>query len=91
MYNKKIIYAFVVDGIEYQIVNWNADLSELEIKETQNEAWTRRSGAIVVRNIDADSGCCELIYAVESITDYESKKHAANVLSYLNTNRFVPE
>jgi hypothetical protein len=91
MYTKKVVYSFEVDAIEYQIVDWSDDLHRLEIIERQIGPDIRRSRATVVLGDTYDSGYCGLTYESESITDYESRQHAANVLAHLNAHHFIPE
>ena len=86
-YQAYTVYLFEVDETQYAITDWTEGKESLDIEETRkNGQEDTHCKATVVQSRDGDRS--SHIYESETISDYTSEKHAANVLAYINANPF---
>jgi hypothetical protein len=79
---------FEVDETQYAITDWTEGKETLEIEETRkNGQEDTHSKATVVQSRPGDRS--SYVFEDETISDNEGKKHAANVLAYINSNPFL--
>jgi hypothetical protein len=89
-YQAHLVYLFEVDETQYAITDWTEGKETLEIEETRkNGQEDTHCKATVVQSRDGDRS--SYIYEDETISDYTSDKHAANVLAYINANPFYED
>jgi hypothetical protein len=89
-YQAYLVYLFEVDEIQYAITFWTQSKDAMDIEETRkNGQEDTHSKATVVQSRDGDRS--SYVYQDETISDYTSDKHAANVLAYLNANPFYED
>jgi hypothetical protein len=86
-YQAYTVYLFEVDETQYAITFWTRSKDAMDIEETRkNGQEDTHCKATVVQSRDGDRS--SYIYQSETISDYTSEKHAANVLAYINANPF---
>lgn len=89
-YQAYTVYLFEVDEIQYAIADWTEGKDAMDIEETRkNGQEDAHSKATVVQSRDGDRS--SYVYQDETISDNEGKKHAANVLAYINANPFYED
>jgi hypothetical protein len=89
-YQAYTIYLFEVDETQYAITDWTPGKWSLDIEETRkNGQEDTHCKATVVQSFDGDRS--SYIYEDETISDYTSDQHAANVLAYINANPFYED
>ncbi len=89
-YQAYLVYLFEVDEIQYAITDWTEDKRGLDIEETRkNGQEDTHCKASVVKLPDGDQW--SYVYQHETISNYTSDKHAANVLAYINANPFYED
>jgi hypothetical protein len=81
---------FEVDEIQYAITFWTQSKDAMDIEETRkNGQEDTHSKATVVQSRPGDRS--SYVFEDETISDNEGKKHAANVLAYINANPFYED
>jgi hypothetical protein len=81
---------FEVDEIQYAITFWTQSKDAMDIEETRkNGQEDTHSKATVVQSRDGNRS--SYVFKDETISDNEGKKHAANVLAYINANPFYED
>jgi hypothetical protein len=89
-YQAYLVYLFEVDEIQYAITDWTQSKDAMDIEETRkNGQEDTHCKATVVQSRDGDRS--SYVYESETISDYTSDKHAANVLAYINANPFYED
>ncbi len=89
-YQAYLVYLFEVDEIQYAITFWTQSKDAMDIEETRkNGQEDTHCKATLVQSRDGDRS--SYIYQDETISDNEGKKHAANVLAYINANPFYED
>ena len=89
-YQAYLVYLFEVDEIQYAITFWTQSKDAMDIEETRkNGQEDTHSKATVVQSRPGDRS--SYVFEDETISDNEGKKHAANVLAYINANPFYED
>ena len=89
-YQAYTVYLFEVDETQYAITFWTGSKDAMDIEETRkNGQEDTHCKATVVQSRDGDRS--SYVYQDETISDYTSDKHAANVLAYINANPFYED
>lgn len=89
-YQACLVYLFEVDETQYAITDWTESKDAMDIEETRkNGQEDTHCKATVVQSRDGDRS--SYVYQDETISDYTSDKHAANVLAFINANPFYED